>query len=168
MEFYGPLPNKTGYYMYGIILRETTFSYHYPLKQLSHPPQQPTNLLEGRTLFMDPPWEFLNHKGHNSEITYKLPELRKIFPGKINYLGAAHKNYMHKWSEEQFKLSFPETNWKVPPYFHLEKVDKDTPLCFQELLVPSHTKFGFFSHNAANTYRNNALAMCKVPPRKQF
>lgn len=67
----------------------------------------------------------LPHNGHSTEVTYKIPgivllegaltpsEIRSRFPGPINYLAAAHNQKMFEWSEVQFKVGFPDTNWEV-------------------------------------------------------
>jgi len=167
MIYYGKDMPESGFYFYRNWLNEASFSWHYPL--IKKNVKIPTNIpiLAGRTLWMNPPYEFLHHSGHSTEVTYKLPDIRKSFPGKISYMGAAHTKKMTKWPWTQFRLSFPEEDWKVPPYFHLSQIH-DNLLCFEEVLVPAHTHFGFYSHESADLYRERGLQMCGITPRKEY
>jgi len=160
---------QTGSYFYRDYLHANTFSWSYNINKIKKPPPTGNSkILKGRTLLMNPPFEFLPHSGHSAEVTFKLPALRKQFPGPINYLAAAHNSKMFVWSEQQFKIGFPDTNWEVPPYFHLNKIAQKDNLCFEELLVPAHAHFGFYSKEAANAYRENGLKMCNITPRKEY
>lgn len=86
----------------------------------------------------------LQHVGHVCEVAYKIPSIRKQFPGTIDFLASTHGGNLNKWTEDLLKIGFGDEDWKasseppyltfqVPPYFSIYLLPTH-PLCFQELL----------------------------------
>ena len=119
----------------------------------------------GTYIWVDPRYtSFLRQPGHFFETGFKIPELRKRFPGPIaGLLLAREKVDLVEYVCQTFRLSFEEENFQVPPVYYVNEFypKMAEAICFDSIISPRVTNLYFGSKDEADYVRQTGKAFKK-------
>ena len=114
--------------------------------------------VEGTYIWVDPRYsKFLRQPGHFFETGFKIPELRKRFPGKIaGFIIPRDSSDLVEYVCQTFRLAFKLENFEVPPVYFLNDFypSKMDNICFEEIITARVTNLYFGTRNEADYFRD--------------